>query len=355
MKLHSVKIISKFVAAGLTAATSLAFASVLPSSITQATRADWVKTRENSSLSINDDSATVYFGTYNGRPVKNRILDTKTSAFGGNTLFLNSEDVLFDYVYDADGNNEWKNEDEYVYSDLYMYLNYRFIFDTYSASEQAAIISSVKGGGSALEKDKIFVPSEDEISSGDKASKGAAYWLRTKDCEDKGLVDIADPDGRVTKENVNKSLGVAPAFNIDLDSIVLASKTSAGTYKLTLKDSRIDLKVPGSLAEYDGNKVTVPYEILGTNSSNVNQVSVLILSGEYGDPDNSILYYSPLNNTYSGNGEKFTVKGSGSFSLPSDLDISVWGSTFHVYVLAEDINGVNKTDYSSDPVELKLV
>ena len=67
----------------------------------------------------------VYFGTSEGKPIRFRVLSTSTSDFGGNTMLLESEDVLafgkpFS-SYGAASGNVWQN------SDLRTYLNLSLI------------------------------------------------------------------------------------------------------------------------------------------------------------------------------------------------------------------------------------
>ena len=44
--------------------------------------------------------------------------------------------------------------------------------------------------------------------------------------------------------------------------------------------------------------------------------------------------------------------GTGTFTLPSGLSASGWNSSYYVYLLAEDVNGIHETDYASTPVQI---
>ena len=367
MRLQSFKLVVRTVAAVLTAATSLAFASFLPSSLTQATSADWVKTGKNTGLgtsgiaspvvSSGEDQAWqgsyVYLGNFGGKPIRFRVLDPATDRFGGETMLVDSDEVLFDYVFDVDGNNVWKDPANYVYSDLYMYLNFKFVYDSFAPAEIAAVFPSTTED---LDDDKIFVLSDNEIEAyGSAAKTGGLYWLRSADTAGADLINVVDSQGTVTKAPVSSKLGVAPALNIDLNRVVFSSLVSGNpgagaAYKLTLLDKDIELAVKKDKdVSVDGNSVTVPYELKETGASAVNQMSVLILSSEYNvsDSDNTILYYAPL-------GSNDKAQGIGTFDLPKDLDLSGWGSDYRVYILAEDINGALESDYTSEPVEVVL-
>lgn len=372
MRLQSLKLIIRLVAAVVTAATSIAFASFLPSSLTQATSADWVKTMDNTGLSTtgiavpqaSNDSfdawqgSYIFFGKDSGKPIKFRVVAPRTEDYGGSTMFLNSDDVLFDYEFDCDGVNEWKDCGKYIYSDLYMYLNFKMLYDSFDPVERDSIFTSTTKGGEDLDEDKIFVPSADEVVSSSAAARnGDVYWLRTPDASCSDLVKVVDSEGKVTVAPAKSKLGVAPALNIDLDSVLFASvisgnpgKTGA-TYKLTLLDKDIELSSSNEgWTTVLNSKVTVPFAISGENAYSVNQMSVLILSDKYQPANangNNILYYAPFDSSDLANGE-------GTFTLPSDLDISGWGTDYHVYILAENINGVKETDYSSNPVEVVM-
>ena len=70
----------------------------------------------------------VYFGTYNGSPVKYRVLDSNTTVFGGTTMFLDCDSVLWagsdpSSAFDTDS-NVWAD------SDIRTYLNETFLNST---------------------------------------------------------------------------------------------------------------------------------------------------------------------------------------------------------------------------------
>ena len=84
-----------------------------------------------------------------------------------------------------------------------------------------------------------------------------------------------------------EALGVSPAFNVDLSSVIFSSKVEdadgayGDAYKLTLKDNNTKLTV-GDVTR-DGNTVTVPYQRTDSDSADgitANQVSVLILGSD---------------------------------------------------------------------------
>jgi hypothetical protein len=79
---------------------------------------------------------------------------------------------------------------------------------------------------------------------------------------------------------------------------------------------------------------------------------VLILDKEYkaGNTNNAtIKYYGELSIQSTGTSP---LNGTGTFTLPSGLTASGWGSSYYVYLLAEIENGRHETDYASVPVKL---
>ena len=52
--------------------------------------------------------------------------------------------------------------------------------------------------------------------------------------------------------------------------------------------------------------------------------------------------------------ESFGTSGTGTFTLNSNIS-GTWGTDYHVYILAEDVNGEKETDYASAPVEIKAI
>ncbi len=122
----------------------------------------------------------VYFGTYNGSPVKYRVLDSNTTVYGGTTMLLDCDSVLWagsnpSSKFD-DSSNVWSTSyikrylnSEKDESGSYDYSSTGFLTTAFSATEQNAIASSTKSaadstdgsGWSALNyaplsNDKIF-------------------------------------------------------------------------------------------------------------------------------------------------------------------------------------------------------
>ena len=160
--------------------------------------------------------------------------------------------------------------------------------------------------------------------------------------------------------NCKYSLGVRPAFNIGLSSVLFTSLVSGtafksgASYKLTLKDEDLDA-TPGTVS-VNGNTVTVPYSgVIG----NPTQLSVVIVKGTWENNGWRIIgenhvftpeYFGKLNI----DGDIGT-DGSGTFTLPdNDLHLLRLEDN-NVYLLAEEAHiGENTTDYAGIPQKITI-
>ncbi|MBO7424516.1 MAG: DUF4214 domain-containing protein [Clostridiales bacterium] len=343
--------------------------------------ADVVKSQSNTCLGTSkiaapvapesDDAAWlgsyVYYGAYNENPIKFRVLAPNTTAYGGTTLFLESDSVLFDREFDNDS-KVWSS------SDLRTYLNDEFLTGgSFTGLEQTVIASStaaehrlVVGDGPgqvavrtrdcygyyvALSGEKIFILDAEEISnvaygygftndisvSRKKGEWDLRMWIRSAEkYYDPYLAGCISRDGSLSGVQVYSSFGVAPALNVSLDKILFSTTIDGAmgevgsSYKLTILDDSLSVNA-GSVS------------LSGTTFSckatgNADQLSLLITDGAWNASDSNIKYYGAYN---------------GSFDLSSiDLNAADWGINYHVYLIAEDINGDKVTDCASTPVEV---
>ncbi|MBP5654202.1 MAG: hypothetical protein J6X33_01685, partial [Clostridiales bacterium] len=141
METRSLSRLAKLGSALLITAISASFISFWPGNTSRAVEKGFKKTKENTRLDSSEISAhqTVYFGRYNEKPIDFNIYKVSTTEFGGTSMFLRSKNILFKRAFDAN-HNIWKDSSRYIYSDLYIYLNYYFIYDAFTPSEQDAII-----------------------------------------------------------------------------------------------------------------------------------------------------------------------------------------------------------------------
>ena len=324
----------------------------------------------------------VYFGTYGGNPVKYRVLDKNTTVFGGTTMLLDCDSILWagsnpSSAFD-DNSNDWAN------SNIRTYLNETFLTNNFSAVEQSAIASSTKstaysgtdgadGDGwdgtlsyASLSNDKIFfldAKEETNTSYGysnndgraanrEKTGVNAHWWLRSARTGSTDSAGIVLSDGDIDNlEVIAHNVGVSPALNINLSSVLFTSVISGtkgetgAEYKLTLLDSDMEIAGNGDVTR-SGDTVTIPYTISGANSGNVNQISVLITDKVYTDSNAQVMHYGALDIS-AGN-------GTGTFILPAELSDKICGTDYYAYIIAEDVNGEKETDYASTPVVITV-
>ena len=336
----------------------------------------------------------VYFGTSEGKPIRFRVLSTSTSDFGGNTMLLESEDVLafgkpFS-SYGAASGNVWQN------SVLRTHLNGTFLQESFTSGEQGVIASSTKAAMTGsddktgmtkyyefapLSNDKVFVLDVAEIANtqyGYMAGMGAMngevyprqrpnlsrYWLRSANNNGATNTVIAEYQTRALSSQYPYlgGTGACPVLNIHPASILFLSRVEeAGTYshaayKLTLKDSGKSISVPsGQAITYtpDG-VVTVPYtysDNAADAAQKVNRISVLITQQALTGSNNpTVLYYGALADIRDEQGNTSTVAsaktGSGTFTLPANLMSKTLGTDYHLYILPEHVNATTRQNRS---------
>ncbi len=327
----------------------------------------------------------VYYGKYNGNPVKYRVLDPDSTAFKDgmeknnpntlNTLFLDCDSVLAKGTWGT--NLNWGSNETYARK----WMNETFLNGSanFTYVEKAAIPVVFKEYSDNVYRDtyflinltnneKVFPLDLSDIFNPDygygtgplaysrlKGGANSTWWLRTRinsytagDADTYKVPYVTDA-GTYSGRPVSETHGYSPAFNVLLDSIIFSTKVNSNAtaygneYKLTLKDTDFGIAVTeGSSLSIDGTTVTVPYTVTDNdNTLDPDTVSVLIKR----TADNDILYYAPLTDTYA-------ATGTGTFELPSDLTLGDWGTEYTVSILAEDVNGQHETDYASEPVEV---
>ena len=196
-----------------------------------------------------------------------------------------------------------------------------------------------------------------------KTGGNKLWWLRSAINEMDNNVGYVNASGYIYNEPVCTSepnptftVGVSPAFNLNLSSILFTSVISGtagqtgAEYKLTLLDSSMNIAVEGDIGR-SGDTITIPYIINGARAGSATQVSVLILDQEYsaGNANGAnVLAYEELNV------DSFSASGTGTFVLPAELSGKVCGTDYFIYLVAEDVNGQKETDYASEPVAIDI-
>ena len=337
----------------------------------------------------------VYFGTWDGSPIRFRVLAKDSTAYtSGKALFLDSDVSLFEECFDnaEPYSNSWNG------STLQKTLNSTFLAG-FHACEREAIATSTGSGGIIYEpgsmetgacgapvsiNDKVFLLDPAEVrneaygyssddgrdDSGDFHSvhnrkkeglprTGGCWYLRTaasENSEMRGwhLLAVVSDGGFYTRPfsdagvyRGSGAIGVSPALNVDQRSILFASLTGNGSdeFKLTLLDGGLSVTVPdGGMAAIEGTTVTIPCAAGGPDANPATRLSVLILDKAY-IPGNlnsaGILSYTAL-------------QADGTFELPAGCGPDGWGTDYHVYIFAENVGGALETDYASIPVPVNV-
>lgn len=340
----------------------------------------------------------VYYGKYENNPVKYRILDASTDRFnsddentaGIKKMFLDCDSVLFADTFrdnwEASDANVWKASDLYkrLNTDSDSLLNTGFTptesnaiagsyIDTHAltsdSTEPGAVNVAVRTKDAfvnytALEGEKIFLLDAEDASNNvygysttndpveNRIKAGSWWWLRSPYSSNDIFAGVVVGNGIMDLDDVDyPGVGVSPAFNVNLSSVIFSSLISSesDSYKLTLKDDNLGI-MSGSVTR-DGATITVPYTITGTNASNATQVSVLVMDGEYSAGTVATSGYTYMKLAV----DSWTTTGTGIFTLPNGYADKTWGTDYRVYILAEDVNDEKETDYASAPVEIKAV
>jgi hypothetical protein len=324
----------------------------------------------------------VYYGKYDGTsPTKYRVLDKASNDFGvaGGSLLLDCDTTLYNAMFHS-SNNAWSSSSLRSGLQGDAFLSKSGVF---TVQEKGAIASSMKndaaqndGSGddklnyAALSGDTVFVLDAKEASrasygyasNGTRKKSGTSaygWWLRSPRKSLKGYA--GEVYGALFEENFGKIVnnhvvnpedkfapGVSPAFNIKLSSVIFSSVITgtageAGTeYKLTLLDDKMSIALTsGQKVTKSGDTLTIPYTVSGDNAGNANQVSVLVTDKAYDAEGAAIKKYGKLADVNSS-----SLSGTGAFELPSELTGTL-GTDYHIYLLAEVVNGEKETDYAN--------
>lgn len=331
----------------------------------------------------------VYFGTYDNNTVKYRVLDRNTTAFNENetsTMLLDCDSILWagsdpSSAFDDKNSNIWAN------STICAYLNNTFLknTDSFTNPEKAAIAESTKreksntdGNGwsylnyAALNGDQIFLLDAEEATNTsygysntdnsatnrEKTGGCGNWWLRSANSSDGINAGFVYSDGDFCLSYVAYyDVGMSPALNVDLSAVIFSTVISgdvgqAGAeYKLTLHDSNMTI-TPGTITRDRSDGITVSYTIEGANAANATKVSLMVLDKEYekGNTNGAklIAYEKIADVNTSG-----TI-GTGTFTLPKDLKDKTCGTDYFAYIIAEEVNDGNQTDYASGPEQITI-
>ncbi|MBR6861701.1 MAG: hypothetical protein IKM73_10320, partial [Acidaminococcaceae bacterium] len=309
----------------------------------------------------------IWFGSYNGSPILWRVLGNGTGDTAGSGMLLISDNILAGTRFkpDVSTGNQWQGSSAQVWCTNF-YSNWP------NKIEQNAILATIVTesenytstqfenhggytyGPASLKGEHFFFLSAQEadtLFSGDdnRKASGANYiywWLRSPYANDKA--GVVFNNGWICYEDMTwtNGNGARPAFNLNLSSVFLTSEISSESstsYKLTMKDENLSISVTsGKRASWEGNVVTIPYTISGTNKTTA-KAYVMVTNKAYTESSASVLQYTALT--------AGTESGTGMFTLDSGIT-GTWGRDYHVYLMAVNESGDKKTDYASTPVDL---
>ena len=323
----------------------------------------------------------VFYGNYEGKPIKWRVLDTagdtgNSSMPGG--ILLQSDLILKTMPFkDSIDNNVqppvgYFPDNQWSVSDIRSWLQGQdgFLSDeNFSEREKKRILRTTQEAGqlsiaglksTTLNRDTMFL-----LDVSDLANSGYGYsyetacgdlegswWLRSAYGKSSSGAGCVLPGGQVFRDFVFEENGVVPAFNLDPTGILFM--TAAGTaknaevepvetaeineWKLTLSEGET---LEAGEVERDSDEITVPYTYSGDSAS---QISVMITDGDPKDNDTIVNFYGKVSE------DTFEEEGAVTFTLPEEFD----EESDNIYLLAEQVNGGNQTDYASEPIEIEL-
>jgi len=333
----------------------------------------------------------IYYGTYDGNPIKWRVLDAQTNT-GETGLFLLSEDclgtgtngdVVFEAAWNSDDNDGQTNPNEWQNSDAQEWCR-RFHSKNLTTLEQDAVLATTKNdsafkipyGASSLNKDKVFFLSAEEVENpaygfkddDSRIAKYRVWWLRSPYVRDASMVCCIGFSGKMPATTyVYYGWSARPAFNLNLNSVLFSSaavggkssgveganalkKVSATTpveWKLTLKDSRRNFTVTETkVLAAPGGKIMLNYSNATSGTYDSANRTGEFVSAMVTDSSGNILYYGRLKAIKSSTDESGTV----DITIPSGLA----EGSYTLKVFSEQYNGEYKTDYASVPAVITL-
>lgn len=326
----------------------------------------------------------IYYGSYEGSPIKWRVLDNQTNT-GEPGYFLLSEELLGSEYYGGvyfsyEGVSTWQGS--YAQSWCKEFAENSFTKDeknyvmTVSKKENQELNEGGIVGylGSELKKEKVFFLSAYEVRNPNYGFTGnemrvakwkydsrAWWWIRSYfSLNGMGYIDT---DGRMAygdildKDALKQKRPARPAFNLDGSDILFLSNAKggkadtetdpdlaaipeqgSGEWKLTIHDStrtNFSARTLGYTDVAAGSDIRVGYS--GARKGSNEYVSVIIA-----DEQGQNLYYGRI--------AEDSESGEAAVAVPYSLPVGEY--TLKVY--SEQYNGDYRTDYAGNFVELPI-
>ncbi len=329
----------------------------------------------------------VYYGDYEGDPVKWRVLDTTSNDGTTPALFLWSDAILGNYTWGEEpddvmnppqGWNIWAD------SEFKTYLQGEFFQSIFSDAEQNAVLATTKTEsqltvgnsrvhGCNLNGETLFPisvleatntkygfssstdpdPSRTPIEGDDQS-----YWLRSPftfgsvmqmngvaSVHGKGITPEGGMIDVTTYVTPGLSAGVRPAFNLKAGDVLFTSPAQGGKtadgltavddtapeeHKVTLLDSSRAFQVTeGTATAKAGETVTLTYT--GAQTGGQEYISAMLT-----DANGTVLYYGHIQ-------QPQAAAGTVQITLPAGLE----DGQYQLKVFNEQCNGDYQTDYAS--------
>lgn len=342
---------------------------------------------DGETLNTADDwkGSYVYYGKYNGQPIKFRMLDNDSAAdFGTDGSILLDCDGTLKQLYVPESYTEYET-----------WLNGQTGFlKEFSEDEIASIAKSSKSAASkedgkglayknskVITNQKVFVLTSgeatnttygypDSVEAAGQREKGSGWMLR--DIYEVGRIIGAASDitGKINTA-FDSPYEMSPAFNVKKSAILFTSQVKKADadgynaeYKLTLLDR--DIKTTLGAMTRTGNVVRIPYSVTGEKKNNVNAITYVVTDKAYDANGSKILAYGKLDAV-----DSTKLTGAADLDLAAVVNkIGKSGITtdnilekYNIYVVAEiqnkddldtvDVNEALFTDYASAPVKIE--
>ena len=219
----------------------------------------------------------VYYGSYDDKPVKYRVLDASTTDYSADgktqTMLLDCDSILCDWKFDEDleANVTGKKANDWSISDVKTSLNGTDFLDNedvFTSVEKSAIAQSTKAGHAlttdsktgvnvsggtqgafvnyiALDGEQIFLLDAEDVSNGaygysmakepaeNRKKTGGSdncWWLRSASIMEDFIVGFIYFDGDIYELGVDGNVpSVSPALNVKLSSVLFSSASISET------------------------------------------------------------------------------------------------------------------------------
>ena len=319
----------------------------------------------------------IYYGKWNGSPIKWLVLDDKTNT-GEDGFFLLSEGLIDVWQKFDDNSTKWQGSSAQKWCEDFAGVSGSSVPDAFTSVERDAILVTVKSDAKYIsEPDSIggtfTFPAYENILNGDKV-----FYLSAEEAEsseygkpidstfddnwhlrsyiDATFVGYCPKGGSIIDKTLRTNRDrPRPAFNLGKSEIVFASSAEGGktdadtdsnltavgdwsgnTWKLTLRDSSRNFRASADKANAKpGETISINYS--GAKTSDNEYVSAIIM-----DRNDELLYYGRI--------AQNSADGTAQITVPEGLE----PGRYALRVFSEQYNGDCNTDYVSEFVNLSF-